>query len=248
MRRFLAVAGAVAALCGGVVGGASAIVGGTPDAGHPYAGGVFSAHELCSGFFVSAHDFVTAAHCFPDGSQVQITFGQITHPGAVFTTSAPTFTGTVHDDPLFCFGCGHGLPNADTHDLAVVVIDGAGAPGPYAQLPALGTADRLPNHQVVDVVGYGATVLDKGTPVSFGSRHVASTSLVSAGALAPEFLKLLGSPGDCLGDSGGPVLLGGTDTVLGLASFGHSNPNCNGVTFAERLDTAVAQAFIASFS
>src|SRR5438270_764863 len=109
MRRFLVIVGAIAALGAGGVGGASAIVGGAADPGHAYAGGVFSDHELCSGSFVSARVFVTAAHCFPDGSRVHVTFGTISHPGPVFTTTATVMTGTVHVDPLFCLGCGNGL-------------------------------------------------------------------------------------------------------------------------------------------
>lgn len=245
MRRLLPLLTALAALA--FAGGALAVVGGAPDAGHPYAGAVFSDHELCSGSFVSATAFVTAAHCFADGEQVSVTFGRVTHPGAVFTTSDPTFTGVVHVDPQFCLGCTNGRTGADTHDLAVVTVTGAGASPPYAQLPAPGLDDTLATGTSVDVVGYGASAYKGGTVLAYGTRQVATTSLASAGVLGGEFLKLLAGPGGCVGDSGGPVLLAGTDTMVAVNSFSAGNPNCNGTSYAERLDTADAQAFVGTW-
>jgi Trypsin len=44
-----------------------------------------------------------------------------------------------------------------------------------------------------------------------------------------------GSGGTCFGDSGGPDLLGGTDTVLGVNSY-VTNYNCGGVGYSSRVD------------
>jgi hypothetical protein len=49
-----------------------------------------------------------------------------------------------------------------------------------------------------------------------------------------------------LGDSGGPVLRGNTDTVLAVNSY-FTNLNCAGVTYASRVDIAEVLAWINSF-
>ena len=55
-----------------------------------------------------------------------------------------------------------------------------------------------------------------------------------------------GSGGSCFGDSGGPALLGDTDTVGGVGSF-VLNLNCVGAGFYYRVDTAHAQDFINAY-
>jgi hypothetical protein len=55
-----------------------------------------------------------------------------------------------------------------------------------------------------------------------------------------------GSGGACFGDSGGPDLLGGTDTVLAVNSF-VSNVNCSGVGYSSRVDTPGVLAWVNSF-
>jgi secreted trypsin-like serine protease len=50
----------------------------------------------------------------------------------------------------------------------------------------------------------------------------------------------------CFGDSGGPILLGDTDIVLGVHSWQH-NINCAGITEAFRVDTEKAHDFIDQF-
>ena len=71
--------------------------------------------ELCSGVLVSPTVMVTAAHCFFEDVPVSVSFAEDSTHQHTFTT-----TGTVHNDPDFCLGCGNGLPGADTHDIAVV--------------------------------------------------------------------------------------------------------------------------------
>jgi hypothetical protein len=228
---------------------ARAVLGGVPDGGaHPYVGEAEQALagggiEVCSGSLLSPTVFVTAAHCFPDGSTVQVSFDENAAPGS----SATWFAGTVHVDPDFCLVCGNGLKGADTADIAVVVFADAGAPRQrYAQLPALGADDAL-NGAQVDVVGYGAQGISHKTVTTFGTREIATTTVTGNGALSSEFLKLTADPGACFGDSGGPDLVHGSDTMAAITSFSGGNPSCNGVAYSERLDTEDALAFIEGF-
>ena len=55
-----------------------------------------------------------------------------------------------------------------------------------------------------------------------------------------------GSGGICFGDSGGPDLLGGTDTVLAVNSY-VTNPNCSGVAYSQRVDVPEIRSWIAAF-
>ena len=52
--------------------------------------------------------------------------------------------------------------------------------------------------------------------------------------------------GICFGDSGGPVLLGDSNLVVGVASF-VNNGRCAGNAFAYRLDTAESLDFLAPY-
>jgi secreted trypsin-like serine protease len=56
-----------------------------------------------------------------------------------------------------------------------------------------------------------------------------------------------GRGGTCFGDSGGPVLHGGSSTIVAVTSFA-LNGNCRGVDFAYRTDTAAVLAWIRSLA
>ena len=80
----------------------------------------------------------------------------------------------------------------------------------------------------------------------------APSELVSGNFVhSDEFMKLAlnpggGSGGTCFGDSGGPDLLAGTNTVLSVNSY-VTNSNCSGVGYSFRVDTPAVLAWINSF-
>jgi secreted trypsin-like serine protease len=75
--------------------------------------------------------------------------------------------------------------------------------------------------------------------------------IASKDRISSEFMKLTANPaqgkgGTCFGDSGGPNLQGGTDTVLAVTAFG-TNANCAGVSYVNRVDIADIHDWITSF-
>jgi hypothetical protein len=234
-RKFTALFCALAALtlCGGALG----VVGGTADTDHPYVVAAFAPHELCSGALVSATVVVTAAHCYygvPEGGSVQITLEPVVHPGADFVATGATYSGAIHRAP-------------NGRDIAVVVLVGSGVQlgGHYALLPAAGLAGGLASSQRVDVVGFGISAIKNGLPTAFGTRRVATANLADAGVLGGRYLKVISGP--CQGDSGAPNLVAGSDTLLAITTYSNGNPNCNGDSYSERLDTNDALTFIQSY-
>ena len=175
--------------------------------------------------------------------------------------------GVPHPDPSFCSPCGHGAPNFASHDAGVVALDSAVSTSlvsEYAALPSSGLVDTLGNNAPVDFVGYGVqfqaqvpgSQLPQPPPFNRWTgpreRMFAPSNVVPGNSrTSGEFLKLAlnpgrGSGGTCFGDSGGPDLLGGTNTVLGVNSY-ISNVNCSGVGYSQRVDVPDVVAWIQSW-
>jgi hypothetical protein len=177
--------------------------------------------------------------------------------------------GTPHAHPDFCFECGTGIPNRVNRDVAVVTLDEpvpTGKVSRYARLPAAGQADSLANRSPLDLVGYGVQqqlqlpgkYVHKPPPffrwAGSGQRTRATSELVAGNfAQSGEFLRFTlngdgeGSGGTCFGDSGGPDLVAGTDTVLAVNSY-LTNYNCRGVGYSQRVDVPDVLAWIAGFA
>ena len=221
---------------------ASAILKGTPDTEHPYVGILVTTINgqttpVCSGFLVTRTAFVTAAHCIDDlGSlPAYVSFDQR------FTASSPVVHGTAVPNPDF------GAPEADLHDIALVVLDTPATGRGHAQLPSAGLLSSASKKEALTIVGYGADGFLRG-----GGHPVPDYKLVrNVGNSRISKLERAGfnlrmSSGICFGDSGGPILLGDTDVVVGISSF-VNNANCTGNAFAYRVDTAESLAFLAPY-
>jgi len=235
---------------------AHAITNGQPDGDtHPYVGAVNNGVFFCSGAAISPNVFVTAAHCFSvPGEPVLVTFDP--EPFSPGSPPPVYHGGTWYPHPDFCLGCGPGVPGFDTHDVAVVVFDEPVFLSEYAALPEEGLVDTLDMGTEVTAVGYGAQGIAIGggppQPIFFRARYFAQSELIaSRHKHSDEYIKLTANPakgkgGFCFGDSGGPNLLGETNTILAVTSYGN-NIMCAGIGYSNRIDTDYALDFINSF-
>ena len=227
----------------------AAIVNGKPDTEHRYVGLLLAEFDdglvpVCSGSLIRPTVFLTAAHCtaFIGDAPAFVSFDQN------FSASSQLVPGTAVQNPAF-----DGLSFPDTHDVAVVLLHTPVTDRGFALLPPSGLLEGLRKNRALTVVGYGAEAFafggGKPRPTFNLSRNFASarvTTLRSANARGFN-IQLTGSSARvCFGDSGGPVLLGNTDTVVGITSFVR-NDLCAGTAFAYRTDTASTLAFLTPF-
>jgi hypothetical protein len=248
----------------------------TPDGnGHPYVGLLVFDDSVghpawrCSGSLIAPTVVLTAAHC-TDGAvaarawfQPDVTYDTVPYPLYPFGgPGSGAIEGTPHVYPGYQSPFANGLVGFSYGDIGIVVLD---APvtwvTTYAQLPAAGTVDTLPNNQPLDYVGYGVQYqlmtypgenpYDRwaGPRIRNYARGVLSPSLPPS--LMGNLIKVSmniggGKGGTCFGDSGGPDLLGGTRVVLAVNSF-VTNSNCAGVGYDTRVDVAARLTWIGSF-
>ena len=182
--------------------------------------------------------------------------------GIVSCNASPTFDeypcegdvgGVPHPNPDFCNPCGPGLNKFAFRDLGVVTLNGSLSVSRYADLPEAGLVDTLPNKAPFEFVGYGVQFQEQ-IPGAFlpkpppfyrwagpRQRMFAPGELVSQNYTNnEEYIRFSLNPsrgkgGTCFGDSGGPDLNGGTDTVMGVNSY-VTNINCSGVGYSQRVD------------
>jgi len=225
----IALAALAAALA--LVSAAGAVTGSTPDGdAHPYVGAlVVDAAVRCSGVLVSPTVFATAAHCvagLPATARVEVTFDP-----AIDRSSWALVAGTPYVHPAY---------NGNGDDLAVVVLERPAAVAP-ATLPAAGAAAGLRGAAVTSV-GYGYSGRDaSGAWLYDGLRRAAVSPVIG---VTKTSLRLdTSSAGPCMGDSGGPQLVG--DTVVSVTTGG--SKTCDKKAETLRLDTPSARAFLGGF-
>jgi hypothetical protein len=228
-------------------------------------GGETPPFALCTGSVVSDSVFLTAAHCItaiPDAQWVVTLDGggpddPVAPPGFFpddfpFAVTGPVYRSigaVVHPD----FDA-----RLHENDLAVVLFpDGTFAHVTPVELPPAGLLDDLAARgglvgQTLTLVGYG-TDAEVGPPRYFfhGYRQTATAPIQ---ALTPRWLRIQQTPDAtgqgslCLGDSGSPQFLGGSDSNLVISVFSHHATTCRGTSRAQRLDTPSAQEFLTEFA
>jgi hypothetical protein len=234
-----------------LVSAAGAITFGNRDTAHPYVGLIAFWDDggnlvgRCSGELLSPRVFLASGHCASDPvtgaprPNLRVWFEEsvdITYPGG-------GYTGTLVFSP--------------DGALAIVQLSATPPVLTFPTLPAVGVVDTLANKTALDLVGYGVTEQEKvkGHPIGRWNdstdRMVASSALVSGKqSTSADLLKHSNGPGgdsggNCFHDSGGPLLLGGTHTLLAI-SYAVTNYNCTGVAYGTRLDTQAHLDWIAN--
>lgn len=239
---------------------------------HPYVGIVvfYDASNLplwrCSGTLITEDAFLTAAHCTaPPAAKAHIWFhseradllaneypwpGFPGAPGALPTKSDASGTPVPHPN----FTGALTLPN--TSDVGVVLLDSPVSASEFGTVADVGTLDALATMRgkqdtTFTVVGYGFQSV-KPTLQADVQRRNGTVSLVNLRSHLTKGYGLHhssnpgkgnGEGGTCFGDSGGPVFLGDSSTIVAVTSFGLNN-NCKGSGFAYRVDTEYAQDFL----
>ncbi|MFC1718580.1 trypsin-like serine protease [Candidatus Poribacteria bacterium] len=236
---------------------ALAITAGHPDGdAHPYVGLIVfdvggGPAWRCSGSLIAPNVVLTAGHCTDGATAARIWLDEIVegNPDYPVGGSSSVEAFEIYTHPDFCLGCGsgNGLPGFSTHDVGVLILSEPVDVGGFATLPTPGLVDTLKNKTDLDLVGYGVQEQQHGggPPYWTGLRNrlYAPSKMVSGKFVhSDEYMRIAlnpggGTGGSCFGDSGGPDLLGGTNTVLAVHSY-VTNYNCAGVGYSNRVDTA----------
>jgi hypothetical protein len=263
------------AMMGAMATPAAAITGNVvPDYEHEYVGLIAFYDQdgeyvhRCTGSLISPTVFLTAGHCVTIddatgefATSARIYFQQDAGADYDPVTDTPAssgypYTGGVTASTFYAFDYqGISVP-ATNNDVALVILDEPYALDTYGSLAAPGTLEQYgtgPDARVT-VSGYGVTYVN-GNPAkteSYRSRLMANTWIIGTGGVANGLnVQLSSAPGrggggTCFGDSGGPTLLYGTDTIVAVTSFGMSRNVCGGTEFDFRVDTVAVQEWMQS--
>ena len=230
----------------------------------------------CSGALIAPNVVLTAGHCTDGATAARIWFDEdVTYdniPFPLYPYGGPgsgAIEGTPYTNPNYDsdenpYGGGNGLPAFSYRDVGIVVLDEPVTDVGFAALPTAGLVDTLKNKTGIDFVGYGVQYqaqipgneLPQPPPYYRWTgprvRMYAPSNMVSGNFVhSAEYMRLAlnpggGTGGTCFGDSGGPDLLGGTNTVLSVNSY-VTNVNCSGVGYSARVDVPEVLEWIYGF-
>lgn len=263
MRKSIAVVLVLLVLLFVMVAPAFAVKYGDPDnGGHPYVGLMVAYIDgvpqwRCSGTLITPTLFLTAGHCTYGANGAQVWFDD--YVVRDFTAATYPYGGGTWGTPIPHPGYNGSLTLPNTNDVGVVVLDTPVTDKGYGALPALGVLDSLATERgqqdvSFTVVGYGLQSV-KPVQSAIRQRMVGTVQLVNLTSSLTDGYNLHysnnpgqgdGPGGTCFGDSGGPVFLGTSTTVVAVNSF-VLNENCMGAGFGYRIDIANSLNFLAGF-
>jgi Trypsin len=149
-----------------------------------------------------------------------------------------------------------GFPNH--RDVGIAILDTPVTTLGFGQLPAPNLVTTLAANMKKNQIwltssGYGISDV-KPVVTSFRERLMVDSYIVNLHNQTTAGFNIQstanpggGKGGTCSGDSGGPVLLRGTNTIVAVTSFG-KNANCAGLDFSYRIDRPEVLAWIAANS
>lgn len=232
---------------------ALAITNGQPDGDdHPYVcfilifdivDGEIEIAMAGSGVLIAPDIVLTAGHVAAASYYSSYTYVS-TSPEIQMADFSGYIPGTPYVHPQFQYYFEPGLFGTLSHDVGIIALDAPIILDEYGELPVMGAVDDLAQKTPLDIVGYGANYRERpsGEWVYLGERYQTMSELItSKNKRSDEFIKCTANPskgkgGSSYGDSGGPVLLRDTNTIVGLVSFS-PNDNCTGVEYESRVDT-----------
>ncbi len=145
------------------------------------------------------------------------------------------------------------------HDMGVLELDAPKSSSEYGALPTLGLLDTVVKqkaHLRFDAVGYGLEGSKLKSSFGGDTRRTATMRLVNTkgvggagGGISAKFSNNKGKTstgGTCFGDSGGPIFLNPTNTIVAVTSYGIS-PTCSDGTGGYRIDQKDDLKFLATF-